>query len=103
VARNGAYHRFATGRRRRRSGRSTPRWLIAIAVLGGILVISMAVMAGIGFGVYQGYANDLVPPDEEIAKQPQGGARILDREGNLLYQYVDDASGLRDPVALEDI
>jgi membrane peptidoglycan carboxypeptidase len=72
-------------------------------VLGGILVISMAVMAGIGFGVYQGYANDLVPPDEEIAKQPQGGARILDREGNLLYQYVDDASGLRDPVALEDI
>jgi membrane peptidoglycan carboxypeptidase len=103
LARNGAYHRFAAGRRRRRSGRKTPRWLIALAVLGGFAVISIAVMAGIGFGVYESYANDLVPPDEEIAKQPQGGALILDRNGKKLYQYVDDASGLRDPVPLDQM
>ena len=38
-----------------------------------------------------------------IAQQPSGGAQIFDRNGNLLYEYVDDRSGLRSPVKLEDI
>ena len=38
-----------------------------------------------------------------IAQQPSGGAQIFDRNGKLLYEYVDDRSGLRSPVKLEDI
>ena len=38
-----------------------------------------------------------------IAQQPSGGAQIFDRKGNLLYEYVDDRSGLRSPVKLDEI
>ena len=38
-----------------------------------------------------------------ISQQPSGGAQIVDRHGNVLYEYVDDRSGLRSPVKLEDI
>ncbi|MEX1255190.1 MAG: transglycosylase domain-containing protein [Dehalococcoidia bacterium] len=102
MAKNGAYHKFAAGRRRRRDARRTPRWLIALAALGGLFVLSLAIMAGVGFGVYQSYANDLIPPDEALAKQSQGGALVLDRNGKPLYQYLGD-SGLRDPVPLDQI
>ena len=34
---------------------------------------------------------------------PAGGAKIYDRNGTLLYQYVDDREGLRAPVPLDQI
>jgi membrane peptidoglycan carboxypeptidase len=105
MARNGAYYRHLAYRRRRRNanGKGVPRWLIALFVLGGLFAIALGVLAGVGYGVYQSYADDLVPPDEEIARLPLGGAEIRDRNGKFLYEFLDDAYGLRDPVPAEDI
>src|SRR5438309_1563804 len=80
-----------------------PRWLQALLGLAGIGVIGLAILAGAGYGVYRSYANGLKPPDEVIAEHPSGGAQIFDRKGNLLYEYVDDRSGLRSPVKLDEV
>ncbi|HZP57122.1 MAG TPA: transglycosylase domain-containing protein [Dehalococcoidia bacterium] len=84
-------------------GGRAPRWVQVFGLLAGLGVVGMAIMGIAGFGVYRAYANDIKPPDEVIAQQPSGGAQIFDRHGNLLYEYVDDRSGLRSPVKLEDI
>jgi membrane peptidoglycan carboxypeptidase len=76
------------------------QFAIALAGLGVVMVAGAGIT---GFGVYRSYANDLRPPDEVIAEQPSGGAQIYDRNGKLLYEFVDDRSGLRSPVKLEDI
>src|SRR5689334_12396289 len=80
-----------------------PRLVQLAGVLAGAFFIVIAIMGGASYCVYRSYADDLKPPDEVIAQQPSGGAQIFDRNGNLLYQYVDDRSGLRSPVKLEDI
>jgi membrane peptidoglycan carboxypeptidase len=80
-----------------------PRWLQLLAALFGLFVVAIAGAGIAGYGVYRSYAADLKSPEEVIAENPSGGAQILDRNGKLLYQYVDDRSGLRSPVKLEDI
>src|SRR5207248_9122071 len=52
---------------------------------------------------YKAYAETVVPPDQLLVNRPSSGAKILDRNGKLLYQYVDDIEGLRKPVALSDV
>ena len=94
--------RLKLGRSARAGGNST-RWLQLFGVLVGAGFIAMAAMGIAGFAVYHSYASGLQPPDQVIAQQPSGGARIYDRHGNLLYEYVDDRSGLRSPVKLSDI
>jgi membrane peptidoglycan carboxypeptidase len=98
-------YRYLAYRKRRRNAnhKGAPRWLMALALLGGIAAVSVGVIAGIGYAVYRSYASDLIPPDEAIAKLPVGGARILDRNGKPLYEFLDDNSGLRDPVSTEEI
>lgn len=100
---NGSATRVIAYRRRRRNGKHTPRWVVALTVLGGTFILAMAVVAGISYTVYQSYADDLTPPDEAIGKLPRGGAQILDRNGSLLYQYVDDISGIREPVTTDEM
>ncbi len=95
-------------RRRRLNGKGngsggTNRWAQLLIACTGVGVVLMAGAGVTGYGVYQSYANDLRPPDEVINSQPSGGAQIFDRNGKLLYEYVDDKSGLRSPVKLEDI
>lgn len=102
MASNGTY-RYIAYRRRRRNGKGAPRWLLVLAALGLLALVAAGIAAGVGYNIYQGYADDLVPPDEEIAKLPRGGARILDRDGRFLYEFLDDVSGLRDPVPAEEI
>jgi membrane peptidoglycan carboxypeptidase len=65
--------------------------LVAIGVLGVILV------------TYESYAKELVPPDQLDINRPSTGAKILDRNGNLLYQYIDDEQGIRKPVPLSEV
>jgi membrane peptidoglycan carboxypeptidase len=96
-------HRYIAYRRRRRNGQGMPRILMAFIVLTGLTVFGVGLVAGIGYGVYQHYADGLVPPDVVIASQPSGGARILDRNGKPLYEFLDDKAGLRQPVKIEDI
>jgi membrane peptidoglycan carboxypeptidase len=96
-------NRLHDSRGRRGNGNSGARLLQVFLALAGLGVIAVAVAGGVGFGVYHSYASSLRPPDEVIAQEPSGGAQIFDRNGTLLYQYVDDRSGLRSPVKLEDI
>ena len=55
-----------------------------------------------GFIVYRVYAYDM-PPVEQVLSQNAGGAQIYDRNGNLLYTFSDDLSGLRQPVPLSEV
>ena len=106
MARNSATRRLIRTRMRGASGggqRLAPRWLQVMIALGGLGVIAVAVAGATGYGIYRSYANGLKPPDQVISQQPSGGAQIFDRNGKLLYEYVDDRSGLRSPVKIEDI
>ncbi|HXK34465.1 MAG TPA: transglycosylase domain-containing protein [Dehalococcoidia bacterium] len=108
MAKNVATRRLIREKRRERHGRgsggtSLPRWMQAIIALCGLFIVALAVAGATGYGVYQSYASDLKSPEELLAQQPAGGAKIYDRNGRLLYEYIDDRSGLRAPVSLEDI
>ena len=113
MARNGRgngfdSHRLRARRNQRRRngnghGRGMPPWLKVVAAVGLVGVSGFLILAIVSIIVYQSYADDLVAPDELAINQPSYGARILDRNGNLLYEYVDDRSGLRRPVKLEDV
>jgi membrane peptidoglycan carboxypeptidase len=70
---------------------------MAVAIVGAIVLLATTI------AVYRSYANGLVTPQEMAVNHPSAGAKILDRNGKLLYQYIDDKEGLRDPVKLEDV
>src|SRR5690606_30929166 len=84
---------------RRRSAR-IKRLVMAATVLGtGVLalgVVSGAIM-------YASIESDFVPLDRLVVNQPASGAVVLDRNGELLYRYGDEATGFREPVSLDDI
>ncbi|HEX5140480.1 MAG TPA: transglycosylase domain-containing protein [Dehalococcoidia bacterium] len=73
---------------------------IGVALLA---VVVVGVVAASGVIVYDSYANDLLAPDELAINQPSYGAVITDRNGQVLYEYVDDKAGLRRPTKLEDV
>jgi len=81
-----------------------------LVILGGIfLVLALtggAVAGGTaiyGFNRYNEVADTVVPPEELIAALPSGGARVYDRNGELLYEFVDEFTGLRRPVPIGQI
>jgi membrane peptidoglycan carboxypeptidase len=76
------------------------------ALLGGLTLLGLAAALGVGlFAVsrYRAYASGVVPPERLLSELPRGGARIYDRNGVRLYEFVDEFGGLRRPVALADI
>ena len=84
-------------------GWTIPRWtwpFLAVGAMGFIAVMLAGLSA---LFVYNDYASSLVAPDELAINQPSYGAKIYDRNMNLLYEYVDDKSGLRRPVSLQEI
>jgi membrane peptidoglycan carboxypeptidase len=97
--------RRRTRRRTKRTGKGKGMsiWLklaLAMSLVGVVLAIGVVVA---GIVVYKSYADDLVAPDELAINEASSGAKILDRNGKLLYEYVDDRSGLRRPVKLADV
>jgi membrane peptidoglycan carboxypeptidase len=89
---------------RRGVGYQIGRFLLRSAMgLGVVALIGVAVALGSGLLLYRYYADGLVPPDELGVNRPSGGAVILDRNGKVLYRYVDDKDGVRTPVLLTDI
>jgi len=97
---------------RRRQGHSTRAhaatptnslMLKAAIALGLLAVIAVGSAGAAGVMVYNGYADDLVAPDELAINQPSYGAVITDRHGTVLYEYVDDKAGLRRPTGLESV
>src|SRR5437870_4298914 len=83
--------------------RGMPLWLKLTAALASIGFLVLIGLFGAGIAVYKNYTNELLAPDELAINKPSYGAKILDRNGKLLYEYVDDQSGLRRPVRLQDI
>ncbi len=92
-------------RQRRLNGKNGGLSLGAKLLLaaGGLMLAAVIAVVGAGAGVYMYYAQDLVPPEEALADQPSSGAKIYDRNGKLLYQFVDDLAGLRNPVPLSEV
>jgi len=96
--------RTRRGLRRKSDGGGARSPLVGAVMVLGILGALIVMAAGIaGIAVYSSYARGLQPPDKLLINTPSYGAKILDRNGKLLYEYVDDRSGLRRPIKLEDI
>ncbi len=104
MSRAGAHARYAAYRRRRQNGgRGMPRWMLLLIALGVLFAISLGVLGGVSYGIYNHYSSDVIPPDEEIARLPLGGAEIRDRNGVPLYEFFDDVTGLRTYVPADQI
>lgn len=90
---------------KRKGGRS--KVLVVLGALFLFVTLAGGATAG-GFAVYglnryNEVADTVVPPEELIAALPSGGARIYDRNGELLYEFVDEFNGLRRPVPIDQI
>lgn len=98
------YRRLRTGRMRLRrhdpANRGIMTFFLAPAVLmllaGGVgLVAAGATYVG-------GVSESAMSPEQAIAARG-GGARILDRNGTLLYEFLDDDYGLQERVKLDQV
>ncbi len=103
-------------RRRARRRRQTPAasggrrisrvLLLFVGLLGVLLIASSAAAAGsvlYGQQKYDEFIAYVAPPEELLASLPRGGARIYDRNGVLLYEFIDEFGGLRRPVPIDQI
>ena len=104
-------------RRRRRNGGSngrgrsgvsrSRRLLLVLGPLSVLLVMAglIGAIAGAFYGInrYNEFIATVVPPEELLSQLPRGGARIWDRNGILLYEFIDELGGLRRPVSLSKI
>ena len=100
-------------RRRRRRGSDGPsagrRFLFWTPIV--VLAIGFAALAGVAgvaFGVYQSFADDLVEPEAIVETQRAlGTSKVFDaggpESGQLLFEFADPLSGLRNPVRIEDV
>ena len=76
--------------------------MVVIALFGGVL---LAIIAG-SFAIYHYNRIAVTLPDVEDLKEQSAKfetTRILDREGNVLYELLDPNAGRRTYVSLEDI
>jgi membrane peptidoglycan carboxypeptidase len=90
-----------------RKGKGRSRLLIALSGVFLFVMLAGGAVAGgtaiYGMNRYNDIADTVVPPEELIAALPSGGARVYDRNGELLYEFVDEFTGLRRPVPIEEI
>ncbi len=101
----GAYRSRRRRLRRLNGGRrrGAPRWFWLVGALVFLLLVMVAIGGGVSFAVYYHYADDLERPDIALARTGSAGSRIFDRNGNLLYEFVDPLSGLKNTVPLSEI
>ncbi len=92
------------------NGDGTPKRSRLFVIVGGliasVLVAGVLVAGGLGlYGLseYNKISSAVVPPEQLISQLPRGGAKIFDRNGVLLYEFVDNLSGLRRPVPVGQI
>ena len=100
-------------RRRERDGgrlgtrRISKRWIFGPAGLLLLVLTFVGAGAGAAFGVYQSIADDLVEPTEiELTQRSLGTSKVFDSrgpEGELLFEFTDPFSGLRNPIKLENV
>ena len=80
---------------------SPPKAMLLFAVAPLFLLPVVLVLGSLFLNYYSGISAGMDSPEEVIA-QNGGGARILDRNGKLLYQFLDDKHGYQQWVKLED-
>ena len=80
---------------------SPPRFMLLFAVAPLLFLPVVLVLGTLFLHYYNGVAAGIESPQQVIATNG-GGARILDRNGNLLYQFLDDKHGYQQWVKLED-
>jgi membrane peptidoglycan carboxypeptidase len=79
-------------------------WFFATSVgLAFLAACAIAVAVGVVLFTYHEYSDQYVAPDKVALNSPSKGAVILDRNGQVLYEFVDDQQGYRMPVKLEDV
>src|SRR5689334_20476087 len=77
---------------RTKSNQGMSGWVKLAAVIGSLAFIGLILLFAGALAVYKTYTDELVAPDELAINRPSYGAKILDRNGKLLYEYVDDRS-----------
>ncbi|HET6614554.1 MAG TPA: transglycosylase domain-containing protein [Dehalococcoidia bacterium] len=96
------YRRWRQERRKRATRVATRPLMMLFAFPLLVLGFAMLVGATVGVGYYADVGRSVGPPEEAIAARG-GGARIYDRNGTLLYEYLDPNYGLQRDVKLADI
>jgi membrane peptidoglycan carboxypeptidase len=93
--------------RARQGSRPVQRGLMLAAAAGAVFVMLVASVVGgiamLGLQQYRDVAETVGPAEDVVAGYSQGGARVLDRNGILLYEFVDEFLGLRRPVPLSSV
>ncbi len=105
TARRMRSRRRKDGAKKNNGGRR--RLLFGLFGVLALLVVAAGAAAGgaaiYGLNRYNEIADEVVPPEQLISEFSRGGARVYDRNGQLLYEFIDPLAGLRRPVALAEI
>ncbi len=88
----------------RRAAASDPRKLLLAFVVPPILAIlgGFAGLAAVAAGYYADVGDSAGSPEQAIAARG-GGARIYDRHGTLLYEFLDEKYGIQERVKLDQV
>jgi membrane peptidoglycan carboxypeptidase len=94
-------------KRERHTGPSSIKSYRGIMAAAFLLLVMPAAVMATAYGIvlaYEHYSSSYTPPEAIAAlDQPIRGARIYDRNGTLLYEFIDDEAGQRFPVDIADI
>jgi membrane peptidoglycan carboxypeptidase len=72
-----------------------------IALTVGVF-LAVAIFLGFALATYDTYLEEFVPPDQMAVNRFSSGAKVYDRNGTLLYSWVDEHEGLRQPIKLDE-
>jgi membrane peptidoglycan carboxypeptidase len=81
---------------------SLPRPLFLLAGVSVPVAFVITLLVFIALSYYTGVSSGLKTPAEVIASRG-GGAKIFDRNGVLLYEFLDEERGYQEWVKLEDV
>jgi membrane peptidoglycan carboxypeptidase len=76
---------------------------LTLSLAFGFAIAGVVVAVGAGLFLYQDEAEELVPPTSVSVNQPYVGAKIYDRNGVFLYEFLDHQHGIRRPVKVENV
>ncbi|MDI6858369.1 MAG: transglycosylase domain-containing protein [Dehalococcoidia bacterium] len=89
-------------RRHRTNGDSLPWPLLLLAAVSLPVGFVIVLFLFVALSYYAGVTSGLTAPDDVIASHG-GGAKIYDRNGILLYQFLDEERGYQEWVDLEGV
>ncbi|TAK63412.1 MAG: hypothetical protein EPO22_06620 [Dehalococcoidia bacterium] len=91
-------------KRRKAAGRGMPSMglLALFAPLVMLVATSCVGLAALGMAYFADAQLHFTPPEQAIAARG-GGARIYDRHGTLLYEFLDNGYGYQTPVKLDHV